>query len=86
MMYVEEQCIRWCNGQGDYLVDEPEVHFILQPSQESSVLGMSRAFDDYYIEDCGVILAPEVTQRRTDNNDQFVILATVGVAFVPTCL
>jgi hypothetical protein len=47
---------------------------------------MSRAFDDYYIEDCGVILAPEVMQRRTDNNDQFVILATVGVAFVPACL
>ncbi|ONM32190.1 hypothetical protein ZEAMMB73_Zm00001d040899 [Zea mays] len=40
---------------------------------------MSRVFDDYHIEDCGVILAPEVTQRRTDNNDQFVILATVGV-------
>jgi hypothetical protein len=47
---------------------------------------MSRAFDDYYIEDCGVILAPEVTHGRIDNNDQFVILATVGVAFVPTCL
>ncbi|ONM17757.1 putative protein phosphatase 2C 33 [Zea mays] len=38
---------------------------------------MSLAFDDYYIEDCGVILAPEVTQRRIDNSDQFVILATV---------
>jgi hypothetical protein len=62
------------------------VHFVLQPSQESLVLGMSRAFDDYYIEDCGVILAPEVTQRRTDNNDQFIILATVGIAFVPACL
>jgi hypothetical protein len=62
------------------------VHFVLQPSQESLVLSMSRAFDDYYIEDCGVILASEVTQRRTDNNDQFVILATVGVAFVPVCL
>jgi hypothetical protein len=62
------------------------VHFVLQLSQESSVLGMSRAFDDYYIEDCGVILALEVTQRRTDNNVQFVILATVGVAFVPACL
>jgi hypothetical protein len=47
---------------------------------------MSRAFDDYYIEDCGVILALEVTQRRTDYNDQFVILATVGGTFVPTCL
>jgi hypothetical protein len=47
---------------------------------------MSRAFDDYYIEDCGVILASEVTKRRTDNNEQSVILATVGVAFVPACL
>jgi hypothetical protein len=47
---------------------------------------MSRAFDDYYIKDYGVILALEVTQRRTDNNDQFVILAIVGVAFVPVCL
>jgi hypothetical protein len=30
---------------------------------------MSCAFDDYYIKDYVVILAPEVTQRRTDNND-----------------
>jgi hypothetical protein len=42
---------------------------------------MSRAFNDYYIMDCGVISAPEVTQRRTDSNDQFVILPTIGVAF-----
>jgi hypothetical protein len=62
------------------------VHFVLQPGQESSVLGMSRVFDDYYIEDCGIILAPEVMQRRNDNDDQFVILATVGVAFVPAYL
>jgi hypothetical protein len=47
---------------------------------------MSRAFDDYYIEDCGVILASKVMQRRIDNSDQFIILATVMVAFVPTCL
>jgi hypothetical protein len=47
---------------------------------------MLRAFDDYYIMDCGVISAPEVTRRRTDNNDQFVILAAIGVAFVPVCL
>ncbi|AQK97691.1 putative protein phosphatase 2C 33 [Zea mays] len=39
---------------------------------------MSRAFNDYYIMDCGVILEMEVTQRRTDSNDQFVILPTVG--------
>jgi hypothetical protein len=74
------------NDHGYYLANEFGVHFVLHPSQESSVLGMSRAFDDYYIEDCGVILAPNVTQRMTDNNDQFVIFATVGVAFVPACL
>jgi hypothetical protein len=62
------------------------VHFVWQPNQESSVLVMSRAFDDYYIEDCGVILAPEVMQRRIDNSDQFDILATVKVAFVPAYL
>jgi hypothetical protein len=45
------------------------MHFVWQPSQESSLLAMSRAFGDYYIKDCGVILALEVTQRRTNNND-----------------
>jgi hypothetical protein len=69
-----------------YLADEPRVHFVWQPRQGSSVLAMSRTFNDYYIKDCGVISALEVTQRRTDNNDQFVILATVGVAFVSACL
>jgi hypothetical protein len=39
------------------------VHFVWQPNQKSSVIAMSRAFDDYYIKDRGVILAPEVTQE-----------------------
>ena len=65
-----------------YLADKPGMHFVWQLDQESSGLAMSRAFDNYYIKDCGVISAPEVTQRRTDNNDQFAILATIGVAFV----
>jgi hypothetical protein len=47
---------------------------------------MSLAFNDYYIKDCGVISAPKVAQRRTRSNDQFVILATVEVVFVSTCL
>jgi hypothetical protein len=42
---------------------------------------MSQAFGVYYIMDCGVISAPEVMQRRTDSNDQSVILPTIGVAF-----
>ena len=52
-----------------YLADEPGVHFVWQPNQESSVLAKSCTFDDYYIKDYDVILAPEVTQSRTDNND-----------------
>jgi hypothetical protein len=47
---------------------------------------MLRAFDDYNIKYCGVISVLEVTQRRTGNNDQFIIVATVGVAFVQVCL
>ena len=43
-----------------YLADELRVHFVWQPNQDSSVLAMSRAFDDYYIKDCGIISAPEV--------------------------
>jgi hypothetical protein len=45
------------------------MHFVWQPSQKSSGLAMSCAFDNYYIKDCGVISALEVTQRKTDNND-----------------
>jgi hypothetical protein len=52
-----------------YLADEPGVHFIWQLSQESSILAMSCAFDDYYIKDYDVILTPEVTQRRNYSND-----------------
>jgi hypothetical protein len=47
MMYAEEEHIRWCNGQVYYLAGETSVHFIWQPSQESSGLAMSRSFDDY---------------------------------------
>jgi hypothetical protein len=64
-----------------YLADELEVHFVWQLNQESSVLDMSRAFDDYYIMDCGIISVPEVTQRRIVSNDQFVILPIIGVVF-----
>jgi hypothetical protein len=45
------------------------VHFIWQPSQESSVLTMSRAFDDYYIKKLWRHLDAGGEQRRTDNND-----------------
>jgi hypothetical protein len=77
-----QESFQCCNVQLYYLADKPGVHFVCQPDQESSGLAMSRAFDNYYIKDCGVISAPEVTQRRIDSNDQFAILATIWVAFV----
>jgi hypothetical protein len=40
--------------------------------------------------DCGVISTPEVTQRRTDSNDQFVILSndeTIEImAYIEVCM
>jgi hypothetical protein len=61
-----------------YLADEPGVHFVWQPNQESSVLAMSHAFDVYYIEDCGVIGA----EGDAEEDRQQCPLAIVGVAFV----
>jgi hypothetical protein len=69
-----------------YLTDEPGAHFVWQLIQESLVLAMSRAFDDYYNQGLWHHLNAGGTQRRTNNNDQLIIIATVGVAFVLVCL
>jgi hypothetical protein len=69
-----------------FLANELEVHFVWQSNQESSVLVISRVFDDYYIMDCDIISTLKVTPRRTDSNDQFIILATIEVAFVLACV
>jgi hypothetical protein len=66
-----------------YLADEIGVYFVWQPNQESSVLTMSCVFDDYYIKDYDIILALEVTQRRTDSNDHS---PSSGWLFVSACL
>jgi hypothetical protein len=82
MVHAEEkERIRRCNGQVYCLADEPGVHRVWQPSRESPGLAMSRAFGDYCVKDCGVISTPEVTQKRISSSDQFIILATDGVAF-----
>ena len=59
--------------------DEPGVHRIWLPDEESPGLAMSRAFGDYCIKDYGLISVPEVTQRHITSRDQFVVLATDGV-------
>lgn len=75
----EEERIIGCNGRVFCLEDEPGVHRVWQPEEESPGLAMSRAFGDYCIKEYGLVSVPEVTQRHISTRDQFVILATDGV-------
>lgn len=75
----ECQRITECNGRVFCLDDEPGVHRVWLPNDESPGLAMSRAFGDHCVKDFGLISVPEVSQRRITNKDQFVVLATDGV-------
>lgn len=68
-----------CNGRVFCLDDEPGVHRVWLPDDESPGLAMSRAFGDYCVKGFGLISEPEVTQRSITRRDQFIILATDGV-------
>ncbi|KAK8481839.1 hypothetical protein V6N12_000587 [Hibiscus sabdariffa] len=75
----EAERIIQCNGRVFCLHDEPGVHRVWLPDEESPGLAMSRAFGDYCVKDCGLISVPEVTQRHITSGDLFVVLATDGV-------
>ncbi|CAH9106938.1 unnamed protein product [Cuscuta europaea] len=75
----EEERIMQCNGRVFCLHDEPGVHRLWLPNEESPGLAMSRAFGDRCVKHCGLISVPDVTQRHITNRDQFVVLATDGV-------
>lgn len=75
----EEERIRQCGGRVFALEDEPEVHRVWLPDDDSPGLAMARAFGDFCLKDFGVIAVPEVTYRRLTNEDQFIVLATDGV-------
>ncbi|CAL1407537.1 unnamed protein product [Linum trigynum] len=75
----EAERIVECKGRVFCLGDEPGVHRVWLPDEESPGLAMSRAFGDYCIKDFGLISVPEVTQRHISSKDQFVIMATDGV-------
>ncbi|XP_030546987.1 probable protein phosphatase 2C 34 [Rhodamnia argentea] len=75
----EAERIIQCNGRVFCLHDEPGVHRVWLPDDESPGLAMSRAFGDYCVKDFGLISVPEVTQRNITSRDQFVVLATDGV-------
>ncbi|KAA0048045.1 hypothetical protein IC582_011554 [Cucumis melo] len=80
----EAERIIQCNGRVFCLSDEPGVHRVWLPNEESPGLAMSRAFGDYCIKDFGLISVPEVTHRSITSRDQFIILATDGVWDVVT--
>ncbi|KAK6288575.1 hypothetical protein POUND7_000116 [Theobroma cacao] len=75
----EAERIIQCKGRVFCLHDEPGVHRVWLPDEESPGLAMSRAFGDYCIKEYGLISVPEVTQRQITSRDQFVVLATDGV-------
>ncbi|CAK9166851.1 unnamed protein product [Ilex paraguariensis] len=75
----EAERIIQCNGRVFCLHDEPGVHRVWLPNEESPGLAMSRAFGDYCVKDFGLTSVPEVTQRHITGKDQFIVLATDGV-------
>ncbi|MED6138624.1 hypothetical protein PIB30_076087 [Stylosanthes scabra] len=75
----EAERIMQCQGRVFCLHDEPGVHRVWLPDEDSPGLAMSRAFGDYCIKDYGLISVPEVTHRHISTKDQFVVLATDGV-------
>lgn len=75
----EAERIIQCKGRVFCLDDEPGVHRVWLPDEESPGLAMSRAFGDYCVKDFGLTSMPEVTQRNITSRDQFVVLATDGV-------
>ncbi|RVW97905.1 putative protein phosphatase 2C 73 [Vitis vinifera] len=75
----EAERIIQCKGRVFCLGDEPGVHRVWLPHEESPGLAMSRAFGDYCVKDFGLISVPEVTHRNITSRDQFVVLATDGV-------
>jgi serine/threonine protein phosphatase PrpC len=78
----EAERIIQCKGRVFCLNDEPGVHRLWLPDDDSPGLAMSRAFGDYCVKDFGLISVPEVTQRNITSRDQFIVLATDGVCII----
>ncbi|CAH1443618.1 unnamed protein product [Lactuca virosa] len=75
----EAERIVECKGRVFCLEDEPGVHRLWLPNEESPGLAMSRAFGDYCVKDFGLVSVPQVTERRITRKDQFIVLASDGV-------
>ncbi|KAH8504455.1 hypothetical protein Peur_045995 [Populus x canadensis] len=75
----EARRIRQCNGRVLALKEEPHVHRVWLPHEDSPGLAMSRAFGDFLLKNHGIIALPDISYHRVTSKDQFIILASDGV-------
>ncbi|XP_017698770.2 probable protein phosphatase 2C 73 [Phoenix dactylifera] len=75
----EAERIKSCKGRVFALEEEPDVHRLWLPDEDSPGLAMARAFGDFCLKDFGLISTPQVSYRKLSEKDEFVVLATDGV-------
>ncbi|XP_010922660.1 probable protein phosphatase 2C 73 [Elaeis guineensis] len=75
----EAERIKSCKGRVFALKEEPDVHRLWLPNDDSPGLAMARAFGDFCLKDFGLISTPQVSYRKLSEKDEFVVLATDGV-------
>ncbi|RZR71770.1 hypothetical protein BHM03_00007238 [Ensete ventricosum] len=75
----EAERIRSCRGRVFSLEEEPDVHRLWLPDEDSPGLAMARSFGDFCLKDFGLISTPQISHRKLSGKDQFVVLATDGV-------
>lgn len=76
----EAERIQSCKGRVFALEEEPNVHRLWLPNEDSPGLAMARAFGDFCLKDYGLISTPQVSYRKLSEKDEFVVLATDGVS------
>lgn len=81
----ETERIISCNGRAFALEEEPDVHRLWLPEDDSPGLAMSRAFGDFCLKEFGLIATPEVSHRILSDKDEFLVLATDGVSQIQNC-
>ncbi|CAA0836240.1 Probable protein phosphatase 2C 33 [Striga hermonthica] len=75
----EAERIRSCEGRVLAMDEEPNVYRVWMPNEDCPGLAMARAFGDFCLKDFGLISTPEVTYRKLNERDEFVVLATDGI-------
>ncbi|KAF9662335.1 hypothetical protein SADUNF_Sadunf18G0042200 [Salix dunnii] len=75
----EAERIRKCNGRVLALKEEPHIHRVWLPHEDSPGLAMSRAFGDFLLKNYGIISLPDISYHRVTPKDRFIVLASDGV-------